>query len=336
MESVITSQTVHFRSLARQTSIYSLTLDEFQNAITEPGKNFGSMNMDEFLKNIWTAEESQAMAAAMDAIAEGSGSGGPADENSLGMLSRQPSLQRQGSITLPHTLSQKTVDEVWKDINRSATGTSGSAPPPGSGPQERQATFSGMTLEDFLVKAGVVREDMGIGSQGFGPIVEWLQSVAQQQQQQQWQQHQIMQQHVAEVAAAAAYADATGKQMGNGGGLIVGMSTMGMPGPMGAVMAPGMPGRKRGLDSRPTEKIVERRQRRMIKNRESAARSRARKQAYTVELEEEVSQLKEENKRLREQQEALRKAMTEFLKSMSKDPVVPKGKILRRTQTAMW
>ncbi|CAM6016648.1 unnamed protein product [Sphagnum balticum] len=313
------------------------------------------MNMDEFLKNIWTAEESQAMAAAMDAIAEGSGSGGPADENSLGMLSRQPSLQRQGSITLPHTLSQKTVDEVWKDIQRSATGTSGSAPPAGSGKQERQATFSGMTLEDFLVKAGVVREDMGIGSQGFGPIVEWLQSVAQQQQQQQWQQHQIMQQHVAEVAAAAAYADATGKQMGNGGGLIVGMSTMGMPGPMGAVMAPGMPGgnlamgraaagmgsfplqgRKRGLDSRPAEKIVERRQKRMIKNRESAARSRARKQAYTVELEEEVSQLKEENKRLREQQEALRKAMTEFLKSMSKDPVVPKGKILRRTRTAMW
>jgi hypothetical protein len=164
----------HFRSLARQTSIYSLTLDEFQNAITEPGKNFGSMNMDEFLKNIWTAEESQAMAAAMDAIAEGSGSGGPADGNSLGMLSRQPSLQRQGSITLPHTLSQKTVDEVWKDIQRSATGTSGSAPPAGSGPQERQATFSGITLEDFLVKAGVVREDMGIGSQGFGPIVGGL------------------------------------------------------------------------------------------------------------------------------------------------------------------
>jgi hypothetical protein len=132
------------------------------------------MNMDEFLKNIWIAEESQAMAAAMDAIAEGSGSGGPADGNSLGMLSRQPSLQRQGSITLPHTLSHKTVDEVWKDINRSATGTSGSAPPAGSGPQERQATFSGMTLEDFLVKAGVVREDMGIGSQGFGPIVGGL------------------------------------------------------------------------------------------------------------------------------------------------------------------
>ncbi len=33
-------------------------------------------------------------------------------------------------------------------------------------------------------------------------------------------------------------------------------------------------------------------------------------QAYTVELEEEVSQLKEENKRLREQQEALRKVVS--------------------------
>jgi ABA responsive element binding factor len=36
-------------------------------------------------------------------------------------------------------------------------------------------------------------------------------------------------------------------------------------------------GRKRGPDG-PVEKVVERRQRRMIKNRESAARSRARKQ----------------------------------------------------------
>ncbi|KAG0520137.1 hypothetical protein BDA96_08G047500 [Sorghum bicolor] len=46
------------------------------------------------------------------------------------------------------------------------------------------------------------------------------------------------------------------------------------------------------------EKVVERRQRRMIKNRESAARSRARKQAYTMELEAEVQKLKEENEEL--------------------------------------
>ncbi|XP_013635579.1 PREDICTED: protein ABSCISIC ACID-INSENSITIVE 5-like [Brassica oleracea var. oleracea] len=56
----------------------------------------------------------------------------------------------------------------------------------------------------------------------------------------------------------------------------------------------GLRGRKRVV-----EKVVERRQRRMIKNRESAARSRARKQAYTVELEAELNQLKEENAQLK-------------------------------------
>uniref|UniRef100_A0A0A9EG71 BZIP domain-containing protein n=1 Tax=Arundo donax TaxID=35708 RepID=A0A0A9EG71_ARUDO len=37
----------------------------------------------------------------------------------------------------------------------------------------------------------------------------------------------------------------------------------------------------------------------MLKNRESAARSRARKQAYTNELENKISRLEEENERLR-------------------------------------
>nr|XP_048335369.1 protein FD isoform X3 [Ziziphus jujuba var. spinosa] len=47
----------------------------------------------------------------------------------------------------------------------------------------------------------------------------------------------------------------------------------------------------------------DRRHKRMIKNRESAARSRARKQAYTNELELEVAHLLEENARLKRQQE---------------------------------
>lgn len=158
-----------FNSLARQSSIYSLTLDEFQNALTEPGKNFGSMNMDEFLKNIWTAEESLAMAAAM-------GSVGDAGQGSGGMLTRQPSLQRQGSITLPRTLSRKTVDEVWKDIHRGSSGNSesGGDPPVGASPQERSQTFGEMTLEDFLVKAGVMREDSEVATQGFGAFVSSL------------------------------------------------------------------------------------------------------------------------------------------------------------------
>jgi Tfp pilus assembly protein PilN len=44
----------------------------------------------------------------------------------------------------------------------------------------------------------------------------------------------------------------------------------------------------------------------MIKNRESAARSRARKQAYTNELELEIAHLQTENARLKIQQEQLK------------------------------
>ncbi|KAK8649660.1 hypothetical protein V6N13_139326 [Hibiscus sabdariffa] len=57
---------------------------------------------------------------------------------------------------------------------------------------------------------------------------------------------------------------------------------------------------KRRIIDGPPEVVVERRQRRMIKNRESAARSRARKQAYTVELELELNQLKKENEKLKQ------------------------------------
>lgn len=130
-------------NLARQPSIYALTFDEFQNTLGGHGKDFGSMNMDEFLKNIWTAEEMQAMASSMGSAEPGSTSG---------------NLQRQGSLTLPRTLSQKTVDEVWKDLFKENGGTDGTNT---SGPnlQQRQQTLGEMTLEEFLVRAGVVRED---------------------------------------------------------------------------------------------------------------------------------------------------------------------------------
>ncbi|XP_077246264.1 bZIP transcription factor 27-like [Tasmannia lanceolata] len=50
---------------------------------------------------------------------------------------------------------------------------------------------------------------------------------------------------------------------------------------------------------------TDQRYKRMIKNRESAARSRARRQAYTNELELEVAHLREENAKLRKQQQKL-------------------------------
>ncbi|KAK6135432.1 hypothetical protein DH2020_030827 [Rehmannia glutinosa] len=56
--------------------------------------------------------------------------------------------------------------------------------------------------------------------------------------------------------------------------------------------------RKAVAEQVPLDKATQQRQKRMIKNRESAARSRERKQAYTVELETLVTQLEEENARL--------------------------------------
>lgn len=134
--------------LVRQGSIYSLTFDEFQNTMGGIGKDFGSMNMDELLKNIWSAEEAQTMATAAAATAppsvaqEGVTAGGY--------------LQRQGSLTLPRTLSQKTVDEVWRDMSKEYGGGAGGSNLPQT---QRQPTLGEMTLEEFLVKAGVVRED---------------------------------------------------------------------------------------------------------------------------------------------------------------------------------
>lgn len=138
--------------LTRQGSIYSLTFDEFQNTMGGIGKDFGSMNMDELLKNIWSAEEAQTMAAAAAATAP--------QISAQECVTAGGYLQRQGSLTLPRTLSQKTVDEVWKDMSKEygggakdGTGVGGSNLP------QRQPTLGEITLEEFLVRAGVVRED---------------------------------------------------------------------------------------------------------------------------------------------------------------------------------
>nr|BAC65866.1 bZIP transcription factor [Arabidopsis thaliana]BAC65871.1 bZIP transcription factor [Arabidopsis thaliana] len=82
-------------------------------------------------------------------------------------------------------------------------------------------------------------------------------------------------------------------------------------------------GKKRGQDS--NEGSGNRRHKRMIKNRESAARSRARKQAYTNELELEVAHLQAENARLKRQQDQLK---------MAAAIQQPKKNTLQRSSTA--
>jgi len=307
--------------LARQSSIMSLTLEELQNSLCEPGRNFGSMNMDEFMANIWNAEEFQAATGTGGCSKEGTerepmmmpmaatGTG----ENGAGGGS---GLVRQGSFALPPPLSRKTVEEVWAEINQDPADSQANAnaapqavvqPQMGSGgggvaASGRQVTLGEMTLEDFLVKAGVVRGAFaGHGPQAVGMVPAGPMGM----------QHAapMMYQVAAPVPPNAVYpvmGDGMGYHNGYPGGMAVvpppppsqcvaaaavspgssdGMSAMTQAEMMNCIGNGGMVrnggGGARKRDSPEdgcTEKTVERRQRRMIKNRESAARSRARKQ----------------------------------------------------------
>ncbi|KAI9153467.1 hypothetical protein LWI28_011770 [Acer negundo] len=413
-------------SLGRQASIYSLTLDEFQHTICEAGKNFWSMNMDEFLTSIWNAEEGinytvNTTTANNDNIVvidDGNNSvvdnsnSAVVDNQAMQLLlneavisstkgiARQQSLSRVASLVLPATLCLKTVDEVWSEIergvqdhgqqqqqNNNTTNLENNSKlvVQNSETITRETTFGEMTLEDFLIKAGIVREKTTIPvpeqpttqqqQQQFG--MQQQQPTTQQQQVQSQQQPTTQQQQFGMYqsannpgnmslgfptrpvilvpnngSAAAAVVSPSyqampnarsvmvepsmysqqqqqlppvcyGGRVGNGGGYVSGQ-------PMGMVAAQlspatsegmcgtshqqqvdntvnqfgmdmgGQRGKKRILESGTVEKVVERRQRRMIKNRESAARSRARKQAYTVELEAELNNLKEENNNLKQ------------------------------------
>lgn len=288
-------------SLTRQGSLYSLTLDEVQNQLGDLGKPLGSMNLDELLKSVWSAEANQGTGMVTDSSGAQAGQGTSAS-----------SLPHQGSLTLFNDLSKKTVDEVWKDIQQKKNSNQERAT------QERHSTFGEMTLEDFLVKAGVVAKSPSAQKGGVAPAlgvdpiapaqhdvsqhVQWMQYQLPSMQQPQQRQHQLntmavfmpghgVQQPLPDSGNAileAAYENQ----------MIMSPSSL-----MGTLSDTQTPGRKRVAPEDMVEKTVERRQKRMIKNRESAARSRARRQAYTHELENKVSRLEEENERLRRQKE---------------------------------
>ncbi|PWA75253.1 basic-leucine zipper domain-containing protein [Artemisia annua] len=276
-------------AIARQNSMYNLTLDEVQNQLGDLGKPLSSMNLDELLKSVWTAE---------------------------GELNAQPvsgsSLGRQSSIGLSQDLRKRTVDEVWQDIQQghkksdgvtSSNDNSGGVEKKGSG-RDRQQTLGEMTLEDFLVKAGIVA--------GSSPGKKNVESNVSNQQIVNHQPAPWMQYPVAPIQQQHMYM--TGHHPAQQP-LPIGANTMmeiGYPETQ-MTMSPSMmhnlssdtqtPGRKRVASGDVVERTVERRQKRMIKNRESAARSRARKQAYTHELENKISRLEEENERLKRQKE---------------------------------
>ena len=200
--------------LTRQDSWYSLTLDEVKNQLGDMGKPLGSMNLDELLQNVWTAQGSKSVEIE--------------NEN----MSSSSSLQRQASLTLARALSGKTVDDVWREIQQGQKKRYGEEVKG----QDREMTLGETTLEDFLVQAGLFAE----ASISPAVALDTMEATTPQSFQQK-----------------------------------VGLS----PSPsIGSLSdTPTRPGRKRDAPDA-YEKTLERRLRRKIKNRESAARSRARKQ----------------------------------------------------------
>ncbi|PIN16804.1 hypothetical protein CDL12_10535 [Handroanthus impetiginosus] len=321
------------QSLGRQSSIYSLTLDEFQHTLCESGKNFGSMNMDEFLNSIWNAEENQAHAhgQAMGTTATSNNPmvHFPLQETSTSSdrgIEKQPSLPRQGSLSIPEPLCRKTVDEVWSEIHKNQQqNNDGHGHMQNPNAAQKQPTFGEMTLEDFLIRAGVVREQNYApappqqqppfrmyqnNSHPVGPTFLARQVMATPGGVSNVATYQTIQSGVGEALGypggmkrGGAYSQPPsganyGGRLGNGNGGFGQVQGLGMGSPVSPLSSDGLGanqldsgnqygmdmgamrgGRKRIIDG-PGEKVVERRQRRMIKNRESAARSRARKQVF--------------------------------------------------------
>ncbi|XP_014490053.1 protein ABSCISIC ACID-INSENSITIVE 5 isoform X2 [Vigna radiata var. radiata] len=210
------------------------------------------------------------------------------------VVSTNPDLPRDSSISplsslllsdLHHSTSMddllksitpsaaKTVDDVWKEI------VAGAHPhhPAGTVSGDRNAAtvnatatapegYEAITLEDFLTKAGAVREE---DVRGVLPPSSSLPFP---------------------LPLPAEGSSSSVEPFGNG-------------------VAPtnSVPKGKRRVVEEPVDKATLQKQRRMIKNRESAARSRERKQAYTSELEYLVHQLEQENARLINEEAEMRR-----------------------------
>ncbi|KAF9684700.1 hypothetical protein SADUNF_Sadunf04G0145800 [Salix dunnii] len=321
-----------------QHSLLSLTLDEIQ---LKRGKNFGSMNMDEFLTNLWSPDHDNKVPSQPNQNVK------PANDPS-GVMKQHPNLARQSSFSIPAPLCKRTVDEVWFEIQKeeppqqqiSNTIDADHEPPQG------HETLGEITLEDFLIKAGVVQEAPAGSSQqkmvkttlesnnscldmnfGMGHIVMGLgyQTVGNNLSAVNgFTAHQMYPQikgcNVGEAASNNSDDHENEKCIHKSRGM----------------MELGAQSNKKMVMDGPREVVVERRRRRMIKNRESAARSRARKQAYTVELELELNQLKEENAKLKqivEEIEEKRKEEVLRRKSAKKDD---KLRITGRTASLGW
>ncbi|KAM6559775.1 hypothetical protein CsatA_029014 [Cannabis sativa] len=226
----------------------------------------------------------------------------PTTSISVAAVAVAPGDLNSGSIG--SSSAPKTVDEVWREI------VSGDRK---ECKEEEQDMV--MTLEDFLLaKTGIASvEDEDVKSLP-APITERLSGG---------------------LFAFDSIPPSPLQALDNVEGSIIGFGN-------GVEVIGGGGGGGRGKRGRnvlePLDKAAQQRQRRMIKNRESAARSRERKQAYQVELETLAVKLEEENDRLlKEKAERTKERFKQLMEKII--PIEEKQRpprILRRVRSWLW
>lgn len=233
-------------------------------------------------------------------------------------------LDAAGAVTpmSPAPVRKKTVDDVWREIVAGKTAAA-SEPARRVEPKE-EAMDEMMTLEDFLVKAGAVEESAVASAAGVeGEVkVEAAAVAGTSGGMFAFDSPYMSRQGSVESGGGLGYASAGGLETMRSGGL-----------------GGGGRGKRRASSLlEPLDKAAQQRQRRMIKNRESAARSRERKQAYQVELEAMAVRLEEENEQLLKEKAERTKERCRLLKQKV-IPVVEQrrpARILRRVRSMEW
>jgi len=245
-----------FSQPGKQNSILSLTLDEFQ---CKSGKSFSSLNMDEFLAaSIWSSNDEATTQT----------------QNAKNVVTTEHIISQQlgNSFSLPPPICKKTVDEVWSEIHKNQPQFKEANSLKRSDTLKKQKALGEMSLEDFLVKAGVVQQSLSLPFKNHNGNVS---------------------SNMRPLNIASCYGLRPSMAMGlstqcvSRNGLAtyqmlsqnnnLGVKDFAVEKCQSLTESSGCGNRKRMIDG-PPEVVVERRQRRMLKNRESAARSRARRQ----------------------------------------------------------
>ncbi|KAJ6412746.1 hypothetical protein OIU84_005732 [Salix udensis] len=263
-----------------QESLYNLTFDEAHDQTGNVGEEpLNSMNIDE-LRNVISVEESQLM------------------QNPPSSSSSSSSFL--GNFNLNGASSNKNIDEVWREIASQEHVNA-------SDNQSAQKQLGETTLEDFLVRAGVISKGNQNGVFNHQPIMEVdpMAVVSHQTDLLQFRMADVQQQQQMTLLDSNFYTSEAVYEnpVVNGGYSANQLPMIVMPGSATSSESQVAAEKKCRFSDEMMKKTIERRQKRMIKNRESAARSRARKQAYTNQLEHVVFHSRKTNNWLKKQKE---------------------------------